>query len=837
MRTRVEAALLLVLAVPLPGTGLPGIGLQDPDPAILVAALESEDPDSAAAARAALTGPLSPQVRLAAGELLLAGLGSRPPQARRRRAELVAELFEVPLLEGVLARLGDPDPGVRRVLLPLLARPLLGEHALGARVEALERLAREDPEPSLRGLALETLGALDCEPGVAALVRLIAALPAAEGQRAARALPDTGSSAAALRDLAMGGFDPDGRLRTPDGVLAAVLPAYGRRLGEAAGGVGPADTTPLVLGLRHPDPGVRRGAELAFQALIARLRELGEAERALDLLDALAERGLDPRVVHYHRARLAFFPGADPEAALGAARALRGGSDPAAAGARMALLAEGDGSRARLWLFRSLYLEGLAHLALGHGPQAAPPLARAAAVLDAALGERGDLADGLARWEHVDLLHQRGLVEVTRALAALAGGASPGDREVLEGLRRAHRLSLESQAQHALLAGEALAGWDALLDTDLSPYRLLFTGRAYPGIPMGRAVELQAALGQALASVAPREMPGFAPIPDLPPDLADPLADPLRFELLQEVALARLEGVAERIEGLSTRLAVRGGTGWELPEQELAELDALHMRRRALQDQVARAGREGGAGLLELRVPGSQALWLARDLRNEGRGPEARRVAQRMKADLERHGISSWWYYSGVERLVRADMVIGSCYTDEDEPLRAQEALEGALERLEGLERRLLEGGAGESQLAPFRALQATTLVSLAVNSNVKLARPEEAREYYERAYVLRQDDFMRVLLACYRARSGRDVEARALLREHRPGPQTWYNLACTYALLGETERALEFLEIELAENHPSEASRRKQQEWAARDPDLASLRDDPRFVELVGGR
>ena len=238
--------------------------------------------------------------------------------------------------------------------------------------------------------------------------------------------------------------------------------------------------------------------------------------------------------------------------------------------------------------------------------------------------------------------------------------------------------------------------------------------------------------------------------------------------------------------------------------------------------------------LAELRIPGSQALWLARELREEGKGPEGRRLAEQMRSDLERHGISNWWYYIGVERMVRADLVIGSCFTDEDQPLRAEEALEAAVERVEGLIQRLEEGGATRAQLQPFRSLQASALVSLAVNANVRLGQPERALGYYERAYELRRDEFMRILLACYRARSGRDAEARELLREIQPGPQTWYNMACTYALLGETERALEFLALELQENHASEASRRRQQAWAAEDPDLVSLREDPLFQELV---
>ncbi len=54
------------------------------------------------------------------------------------------------------------------------------------------------------------------------------------------------------------------------------------------------------------------------------------------------------------------------------------------------------------------------------------------------------------------------------------------------------------------------------------------------------------------------------------------------------------------------------------------------------------------------------------------------------------------------------------------------------------------------------------------------------------------------------------------------------YNKACIEAIAGNTESALEHLARALERNPGSRA-------WAARDPDLASLRDHPRFRQLVG--
>ena len=62
-------------------------------------------------------------------------------------------------------------------------------------------------------------------------------------------------------------------------------------------------------------------------------------------------------------------------------------------------------------------------------------------------------------------------------------------------------------------------------------------------------------------------------------------------------------------------------------------------------------------------------------------------------------------------------------------------------------------------------------------------------------------------------------------LRGERPIP--WYNLACSYALLGMTDKAFTALEraLRLGYSH----FRRLR-----RDPDLKSLRDDPRFARLL---
>jgi tetratricopeptide (TPR) repeat protein len=73
---------------------------------------------------------------------------------------------------------------------------------------------------------------------------------------------------------------------------------------------------------------------------------------------------------------------------------------------------------------------------------------------------------------------------------------------------------------------------------------------------------------------------------------------------------------------------------------------------------------------------------------------------------------------------------------------------------------------------------------------------------------------------------------AAAVLRkalDHEPDAGLYYNLACVEALLGQTDQAIEHL------SHVVDEPRFR--ETAMNDSDLDSLRDDPRFVELLSPR
>ena len=83
---------------------------------------------------------------------------------------------------------------------------------------------------------------------------------------------------------------------------------------------------------------------------------------------------------------------------------------------------------------------------------------------------------------------------------------------------------------------------------------------------------------------------------------------------------------------------------------------------------------------------------------------------------------------------------------------------------------------------------------------------------------------------------AARSQHARALqldrrivkLQPDRPIP--WYNLACSYAVLGLAEPALVALQRSLELGYPDFARLR-------RDPDLDSIRTDPRFIKLIRRR
>jgi tetratricopeptide (TPR) repeat protein len=791
------------------------------------AAFEAAGAADLALRRAELVGVAGgPEAALAG----MSGFGSGSVHGRRLRAGLVRAEGDARAIPAALAALGDPDPEVRGELVRFLGeRRLVGERA-AARVAALRALALDDAEAAVRAGALASLGSLADPQALVALEELVFALPADEALLAAARFAAHAGAREALVKLVVRVFAPE----APGGrgpaiaaePLAILLRGYGDALVHVPnGGASLAELRPLVLGREHPAPVVRLAALDALEALVAGLARTREPERAKGLLEALGPAGLPPLELAYRRATLALTSSADPGPAQAAAEEILART-------------RGQGStELREWRVRGALLGAGAAFAGGDLARADAFAGEALAVLEGLSAERVELEPSPRRPARGNVdqaagyAHQACLVELWRAAIWLAGGR-PADDAELHGLLRGMHVRQLKAAVGATLQGSlvALDGFQPLFDDSLGPLRLVLANPDLPAWPRSRALALEGALASALAGVSAFELPGFDPAcAD-----SDPLADPERRGLLEQILMAELGGVQNQLLGMRERA-----------ERDADKEQRLELRARILRAELGRLA-EGEERLLRARrTPSAFAHELAQALLADGSTADARALCERMQRDLFAAGAQGAGAVQEGE-IAALEATIGSSYMDAGEPAEAERVLLRAAARLEAYEAELLSNltaGAGDTELqralelaiASVRSQRSDVLLSLAVNANVRAGDPEGALRFFEQAFALKQNDFLRVLLACYRARSGRAAEARAVLAEVEVTPALYYNLACTYALLGERELALDFLARELAENHPSARARARQAQWAREDPDLRSLRDDPRFERVLG--
>jgi len=745
-------------------------------------------------------------------------------------------------------------PSVQLGLARFLARLDLdeppAEASAPARARALERLVHA-PDASVRAEALTGLVRLAPQSGHAPLESVLVALDSQAELELARKCMELSQARGALIELVERALDaPGDQARLGAHALAELLPSWAEALAsrpewfagmQSSGSA--AELTPeaaralsaLARASTHPDAAVARAGDAALDRLGRRLLALGLERECARMYEELATRGLDPVELALRRAQLALLRGSQPNAALEPARYAR---------------RQVEFSHDPLELERAIdahVLEGAAHIASAAPRAALEPLQRAADAADALVALRPELVpdpdwprEGPA--DEAESAHElRGAIELVRASAQLliAGDAQTSESDsqlasqaVREHLLAAHTASLRAQIVRAGQPdASGLDGLDSVLSHRNAP-RALLCSNPDQAAQLRRAwIEHEHALLGALAEIAPDELPGFAP----PPGAArsDPLRDPPRRALLERVRSARLAGIARSIE-----LRMRA----DVPD--LREVFLLRMLADEIERQASEEPELAERALLEQRVPSMAALELAEDLRAEDRPAEAHALCARALADVRGNGLaerSTWggWF------AARLEIALGGTLSDLRRPQEAQAEYERALKRLESLENTLLvrqrepdldarEQLRLERDIKLARTTQSAALIGLAVNANVRMHELERALAYFERAYALEQSDFNKVLLACYRARSGRAAEARALLAAVEEAPALYYNLACTHALLGDVPRALDYLARELYDNHASESARERQRKWAREDPDLAGLRGDERFEALV---
>ncbi|MFT7485753.1 MAG: hypothetical protein ACI9F9_001603, partial [Candidatus Paceibacteria bacterium] len=716
---------------------------------------------------------------------LLAGpvdaLQSTDVGARRVWAESLGDSLSDQELKTVFKELGSPDNLLRQRLVEYLGGLKLEGPQAAKRLTLLLDVALEDSNQMVRRGALTALATLGDEPAVRGLDALLSQLPVEEAEGVAQRLSDdlgfASAEARALLDERMIDAFRTGGVELPAPILAILLPAYGRRMAERSEpGLSARDRAPLVLARKHPDLRVRRAADWALEAVLTRMRELERFEQAERLQEQLAADGVESRARLFQRAVGQLHEGgASPTRVLDLCQRLE--SSVGGIGAH----------RDERWLARAALIRANALIALDRTAEAQVDLLRAGDLLEGLLARRLDREGKEGAYWQRNLLIEMSLVDFARAFKSLAAGAAADDLALLGHLRKAHITLLRAELLATQMDLPVALGFDLLMADPTSPYRCVFALQPHLAWPATRQLSMQSKLGHAMASISAREMPGFEPFGELPVELMDPLSDPERVSLLQAIAWARVDALGRDLLKVERQMMKR------------IDMDpALENERAMLSYALRRMRQEMGAednlkrSFYDLRRPSQFALLFADDLRRENRNEESLRVAQRLFMDIERDELKERYAWA-VQMAARAKLSMGGSLSDSGNPGGAEALLLEGLALFESLQSFYEERGAVDAALSVDDEL-ADALVSLAVNANVKAQDPKHAAEFFERAYELRQDDFMRILLACYRARSGESDSARQLLLGVPPSPRGYYNLACTHALLGDTLIALEWL-------------------------------------------
>ncbi len=785
-------------------------------------------------------------IRILAGLGLLVGWGfstalgedgdSGARMRLREAVEGLAAADEGAGVAGAELALGDAEPLVRARAVEYLGVGPTSAAARTRRIELLRGSLLGDPSELVRRAAAKALGGIDDPRASEALGSGLRALPAPDHDYVADALDDLRSSAEAIRAAVVEALADPGR--APQGAgLAELVEAYGQRLPDApGGGLEVSERAPLLAARRHPDERVRNAAASGLTGALDRLVWLDAPERARALLAGFSADGWDPADLDYRAAVLSLALARDPEDA-------RRHADRLVARRLGETTAQGRTFRAYGHL-----LQASAEIAQRSAEPAREALGRARASLEAAVAARGERRAPRGSTGHaeaaraVDRLQLLALVDVLWITAGRMEGRAVDDADLVAAARRVHVRALEAELLE--IRSDALVGTaslDVILDRDLAPRRLICSGGRLPAWSQIELLGLLEDLARTLALVAPEELLGFRAA-ESEFAIQAPLEDEERLELLKSMRIAQIDYASQKLSDPDERSNRRIWTA---------------VRQRLGEDLSGGDEAAGWRPLLDYRDPSLLALDLAAQWRAEGDSERSLALLEDLALDVdavERPPSANWKDWT----QARLSLALGSALSDLGRPEDSAAELLSAQGRLEALENglvasreELIRGRQGvfqietgdpraraqiEAQILGTQRLRADVLVSLAVNANVRLGDSELALGYFERALELQQSEFMTVLAACYRARAGRDEEARFLLESVQPAPGLYYNLACTYALLGETEAALVYLEQELEDPSRSPGAVARQREWAAEDPDLASLLGVPEFERLTAG-
>jgi tetratricopeptide (TPR) repeat protein len=562
-----------------------------------------------------------------------------------------------------------------------------------------------------------------------------------------------------------------------------------------------------------------------LQTLVARLTVLGDAQRTALRGEALLRADPKNRWLLMDLARVTLIGAGDWELAKEWSEALK-------AQVPGILLASQGSSEAQLMVGRVHLLAAIVALANGDQQECRAQLALGHKSIHGVIIVRGDRRPARApQVIYAEAMQVRALLLLADLYGELLLHSSSSDAELLSQARDLHQASLEVDAARARFMAGTPNTWDALLRADMSMLLLLLNGERMPGLKPGAGLKARESLGRLLTTVSGAEMPGFEPYDCASERIVNPLKDPGRAYWLDAQRWGWMYA-SERAADAERAAVEPLRVPFVLDDETLAA-----EQRRSAQLRFARSLVQNPLDqdvYRRLRWPSDMALRIAADLRADGRPVDALRLAQRFGRDMAQAEETPSWFLLAQFQRARADMQEGTAYTDMDEPLRAQDSLLRGVERVESLIETIQARDLGQAAMAQAKEQLAGLLVSLAVNANVKLGQPERAVAWVEKANALRGDSSSIILLACYRARAGRFDEARDLISQARPVPGVEYNLACTHALLGNREAALDWLERALERRGTSARGLAREKDWAARDPDLVSLREDARFQALI---